>query len=82
MLAKGFLLSPKANQKKWHLIDWATITKRKSMGGLGLRNLHLMQRTIEAKQAAKMFMEPQNLWAKKLKAKYKQDLNLLTENSC
>lgn len=52
------------------------------MGGLGLRNLHLMQRTIEAKQAAKMFMEPQNLWAKKLKAKYKQDLNLLTENSC
>ncbi|GAU34369.1 hypothetical protein TSUD_217090 [Trifolium subterraneum] len=58
------------DQKKIHWLNWKEISKQKSLGGLGFRNLHAFNEALHAKQGWRIVTEPNSLMATMLKAKY------------
>lgn len=59
-------------EKKLHLLAWDTIQRDKSIGGLGLNNLKSPNIAFLWKLCWKLVTDEKALWARVLKAKYKQ----------
>ncbi|CAN0916841.1 LINE-1 retrotransposable element ORF2 protein [Linum grandiflorum] len=58
--------------RKIHNINWETVCKPKSLGGLGLRSARDMNMAFLMKVAWGLFTRPEELWAKVLLTKYLQ----------
>ena len=48
-IQRNFLWGSTEVKKKWALVDWETICKPKRAGGLGLRDLEVMNKVFNAK---------------------------------
>jgi hypothetical protein len=65
----SFLWSGNKNNKGFHLCNWVSITKPKSLGGWGLRHLPLFHRALSANTFWRILSKP-GLWSAVIKAKY------------
>ena len=53
-----------------HLVNWKNVTKSKDKGGLGIRNLELLNRGVLGKWAWRFAMEEDSAWRKLISIKY------------
>ena len=58
------------NEKKMHWISWQTLASRKDRGGLGYRDLHLLNLAMLGRQVWRLVQNPESLCARLLKAIY------------
>lgn len=59
-----------ANQRRVHLLDWATLCRTKKEGGAGLRRAEDMNRALLAKLGWRMLVCGDEAWCKLIKSKY------------
>ena len=65
-----FLWGEEEDKRSIHPVAWKDICKPKSMGGLGFKNLPLMNKASLAKLEWRLLQEPNSLWVRVLTAKY------------
>jgi hypothetical protein len=65
----SFLWSGSKTNKGFHLCNWASISKPKTLGGWGLRHLPIFHRALLANTFWRILMKP-GLWNSVIKAKY------------
>lgn len=68
-----FWWSQQDNEHKMHWLSWEKLTKTKSEGGLGFRDIHGFNMAMLAKQGWRLLMNPESLCAQILRAKYYPD---------
>lgn len=68
-------------KNKIHWVNWERLSLPKSVGGLGLRNLHSFNLAMLARQAWRLLQFPNSLCARVLSAKYFPDGQLLRAKS-
>jgi hypothetical protein len=61
-----------------HWLSWECLCSRKEKGGLGMRDLHLFNLAMLARQGWRLIQEPSSLCAQVLRAKYYSTGNLLS----
>jgi hypothetical protein len=76
-LIRDFWWGDDENQRRVHWTAWDNITKPKGRGGLGFRDMHLLNQALLARQAWRLIQNPSSLCARVLKAKYYPHGNLL-----
>jgi hypothetical protein len=65
------------NEKKIHWLSWEMLSKRKSKGGMGFRDLHCFNLAMLARQGWRLIHHHDSLCAQVLKARYFPHGNLL-----
>ena len=60
-----------------HRLSWEKLTKRKSQGGMGFKDLKVFNQALLARQAWRLIAHPDSLCARVLKAKYYHGADLL-----
>lgn len=58
------------DKRRCHLVSWDSICKPKADGGLGFRNLRMLNEGYMMKLGWRMIVETESLWTKVLRAKY------------
>ena len=76
-LIRDFFWGDKENLRKVHWTAWDNLTKTRGKGGLGYRDMHLLNQALLARQAWRLLQNPSSLYARVLKAKYFPHGNLL-----
>jgi hypothetical protein len=66
-----FIWGSTTNQRKCHLVSWEKICRPKEEGGLGFKNLRMLNQAYIHKLAWQMVAEPNKLWVQVMRAKYK-----------
>eukprot|EP00253_Pinus_taeda_P031482 PITA_31482 len=61
---KKFIWGGNKNQKKWALVSWKEVVKRKMEGGLGLRDPYLLNQAMGAKLWWQWMKRGNDLWKK------------------
>jgi hypothetical protein len=69
-IQRNFLWGGLMNRRKLCWVKWADICKPKKEGGLGIKNLRLMNSSLLSKWRWKILVEGNELWKKVLVAKY------------
>lgn len=69
MIAK-FWWSNQDRENKIHWLSWEKLTAPKCCGGLGLRDIHVFNMAMLAKQGWRLLQNPESLCARVLRAKY------------
>lgn len=69
-IIKNFIWGTTDSKKKLHLLNWDTVTRDRSNGGLGIRKARLKNKTLLATLAWRLLNYPQSPWANLLIAKY------------
>lgn len=69
-IIRNFWWGDEENRKRTHWLAWDNMTKPKSEGGMGFRDLRLFNQALLAKQAWRLLVFPDSLCAKVMKAKY------------
>jgi hypothetical protein len=69
-IIRNFWWGDEEDRKKVHWLSWDKMTKPKSHGGIGFRDLRLFNQALLAKQAWRLLEYPDSLYARLLKAKY------------
>jgi hypothetical protein len=75
MIAK-FWWSQNDKENKIHWLGWEKLTRSKSMGGLGFRDIHAFNIAMLSKQVWRLIQNPDSLCARLLRAKYYPDGNI------
>ncbi|XP_058784072.1 uncharacterized protein LOC131658836 [Vicia villosa] len=70
-LQRGFIWGDTENSKNYHAINWDIITRDKTDGGLGLRDLGLMNQACILKMGSKVINQDPDLCCSVLRGKYK-----------
>ena len=65
-----FWWGQKEDEKKIHWVKWLTLTKRKEKGGMGFKDLYLLNIALLAKQCWRIIRNPKVLWVKIIKGVY------------
>ena len=60
-------------KRKIHLVTWSKLSQSKLSGGLGIRNIKLMNESLLLKWWWRFGMDKSSLWRKVLNAKYNMD---------
>ncbi|XP_074301095.1 uncharacterized protein LOC141632448 [Silene latifolia] len=68
--AHRFLWGGDENKKSVHLINWETVQKPKSCGGLGIISARQANAAFLTKLGWRVISEPTSLWSRVLRAKY------------
>jgi hypothetical protein len=69
-LQRNFLWSGLSSKRRINWVNWADICKQKSEGGLGIRDLRLVNLSLLAKWRWKLLVEGDEVWKKVIIAKY------------
>lgn len=69
-LTRNFWWGDDSGKRKTHWKSWECLTKPKSCGGLGFRDVKLFNQALLARQAWRLITIPESLCARVLKAKY------------
>ncbi|KAG7990850.1 hypothetical protein I3843_02G045100 [Carya illinoinensis] len=69
-LYRDFLWSGLGDEFKFHLINWDTVCRPISLGGLGIKNLRIFNRALLGKWFWRYNMEPEALWKVVVHSKY------------
>lgn len=69
-LIRKFYWGEDENQRKIHPTCWEVICRSKECGGLGIKNLSLMNKALLAKLTWRLIHNPNQLWAIVLISKY------------
>lgn len=69
-ICRNFIWGSSDTQRKCHRISWEKICKPKDQGGLGFRNMRLLNKSCLAKLAWQLANNPEKLWVKIMKFKY------------
>ncbi|CAL9013233.1 unnamed protein product [Prunus brigantina] len=77
---RDFLWGHNETSTKVHLVKWGSICKPKFMGGLGLKQTHLMNQALLAKSGWKLLQRDQGLWSHILNRKYLKNQSILNFN--
>lgn len=72
-----FWWSQQDNEHKMHWLSWEKLTLAKGEGGLGFRDIHVLNVAMLAMQGWRLFMSPDSLCAPILMAKYYPDGDML-----
>jgi len=81
---RSFLWGGNAEQRKIHHVNWATITKSKDYGGLGLRSMRQANTAFSMKLGWRVLTEKDSLWSRILRSKYckgRCDMNMFQEKT-
>ncbi|PNX99881.1 ribonuclease H, partial [Trifolium pratense] len=70
-LMRNFIWGARDNQRNWHTIAWDDICRPKNQDGLGIKNVHLYNKSLIMKLAWNLLTNPSALWVQVLKSKYK-----------
>jgi hypothetical protein len=76
-LIRDFFWGDKENRRKVHWYARDNLTKAKGKGGLGYRDMHLLNQALLARQAWRMIQNPSSLCSRFLKARYSPHGNRL-----
>ncbi|CAL9024686.1 unnamed protein product, partial [Prunus brigantina] len=76
-LNRNFLWGHTTDQAKVHLVNWDTVCKPKSAGGLGIKNTAWMNQALLAKSGWRLLQREQGLWAQVFNAKYLRHCDIL-----
>ncbi|XP_039072016.1 uncharacterized protein LOC120219245 [Hibiscus syriacus] len=74
----NFLWGGRAESKKIHWVNWITVCKSRSCGGLGVPNLNFMNRALLEKWFWKFANDSESIWKRLISSKYNQDNNLIS----
>ena len=69
-IIRNFWWGDEEERRKTHWLAWDKLTRPKSEGGMGFRDLGLFNQALLAKQAWRLVVNPDSLCAKVVKAKY------------
>jgi hypothetical protein len=64
------------NKRKYHMVNWPSVCRPKSVGGLGLLNSKKMNIALLSKWVWKLYQDEPSIWASIIKAKYRDADNL------
>ncbi|RVW58987.1 hypothetical protein CK203_110732 [Vitis vinifera] len=70
---KGFSLGGGALEREPHLVDWSIVCLDKRKGGLGVRNLALLNKALLCKWSCPFAVEREALWRQVVCAKYGEE---------
>ena len=76
-IIRNFWWGDEENKKKMHWLSWDKITRPKSQGGTGFRNLRVFNQALLARQAWRLLQFPDSLCARLLKSRYYPSGNLV-----
>jgi hypothetical protein len=76
-IIRDFWWGDEENKRKMHWMFWEKITRPKSQGGIGFRDLRVFNQALLARQAWRLIQFPDSLCARILKAKYYPSTHLL-----
>lgn len=65
----NFISGSSDSQRKWHLVSWGKICQPKEHGGVGFKNLKILNKAYIVKLAWQMINDPEKLWVQIMKAK-------------
>ncbi|XP_019172513.1 PREDICTED: uncharacterized protein LOC109167899 [Ipomoea nil] len=69
-LIRSFLWGANEGERRCNLVNWNTVTRCKSNGGLGIQKLEEMNTAFLAKLGWRLIIEEDSLWAKVFRSKY------------
>jgi hypothetical protein len=64
------------NKRKYHMVNWPSVCRPKSSGGLGLLNSKKMNIALLSKWIWKLYQDDASIWATIIRAKYRDADNL------
>jgi hypothetical protein len=76
-IIRDFWWGDEENKRKMHWMFWEKITRPKSQGGIGFRDLRVFNQALLARQAWRLIQFPDSLCARIIKAKYYPSTHLL-----
>jgi hypothetical protein len=69
-LIRDYWLGVERGKRKMHWVNWNTLSRSKSQGGMGFRDMHLFNQALLARQAWRLITCSNSLCARVLKARY------------
>lgn len=75
-IPKFFLWNASSNTNKKSPINWHYLHLHKNNGGLGIRNLRILNQAYIMKNAWRLVNDKNSLWCKVMKVKYSPNSNL------
>lgn len=72
-LQRNFIWSDEIGRRKYHAIDWQTVTLTKRLGGPGIRDLVTMNNACLMKLSWSLREDNNKLWCQVLKGKYRRE---------
>jgi hypothetical protein len=76
-LIRDYWWGDEEGQRTVHWLAWENLTKPKSRGGIGFRDIKLFNQALLARQAWRLIHRPESLCARVLKSKYYPKGNIL-----
>jgi hypothetical protein len=76
-IIRNFCWGDEENRRRMHWMSWDKMTRPKSYGGIGFRDLKVFNQALLARQAWRLIQFSDSLCARLLKAKYFPSANLL-----
>lgn len=70
VICRNFIWGSSETQRKWYLISWEKICKPKDQGGMGFRNLRILNKAYMAKLAWQISNNQDKLWVQIMRYKY------------
>lgn len=69
-ICRNFVWGSSDSNRKFHMISWEKICQPKEQGGLGFRNLKVLNKAYMTKLAWQLINNPYKLWVRIMKFKY------------
>jgi hypothetical protein len=76
-IMRDFWWGDEHERRRMHWMSWDKVTRPKSHGGMGFRDMKIFNQALLARQAWKLIKDPESLCARVLRAKYYPNSNLL-----
>jgi hypothetical protein len=80
-LQRKFIWGDTEDRRKYHAVSWKNITTPKWMGGLGLRNLEVMNQACLIKLVWKLSSGAEEYWCNIMRSKYADDIARLRDSN-
>ena len=69
-LSRDFLWGSSTVKRKMHLVKWDVVCLLRKKGGLGVKNMRLMNQALLAKASWRLAQDDKGLWARMMRGKY------------